>query len=344
MAYIKKVIFAVAGSGKTSSIIRSLNLTQRFLIITYTTNNVQNVKSKIVEKFGFIPGNIVVHTYFSFLFNFCIRPFAIDGCDHIERLDFDINNVPRYEKGISRYVSKGNSLYHSRAFDFVNKFIGYGRVIARIEKFFDFVFLDEVQDFAGYDFDFVTMLGKVNINVMLFGDFFQHTFDTSRSGAKNSSLHNDYNNYKMHFENFFSVDESSLAVSYRCSNEICEFIRDRIKIKICSYRRTNTSSKPVLIQNKKEILCIMDNPSIKKLFYKCSESYLCNASNWGDCKGLTFDDVCVVLNENTYKLFCLGNLDSLPPISKNKFYVACTRASGRLFFVREKDVAEYKTK
>ena len=343
MAYIKKVIFAVAGSGKTSNLIHRLNLTQRFLLITYTDNNAKNINSKIVERFGFVPDNIVVHTYFSFLFNFCIRPFAINGCDHIERLNFDVNNIPMYATGISRYVSRGNLLYHSRAFDFANKFIGLGKVIARIQKFFDFVFLDEVQDFAGYDFDFITLLGQANINAILVGDFFQHTFDTSRSGTKNSNLHNNYNDYKTHFQKFFSVDESSLAVSYRCSNEICEFLRDNIKIQINSCRQGDTSQKPVLIQNKETIRCIMENSSIKKLFYNCSKKYSCNASNWGDCKGLTFGDVCVVLNENTYKLFYSGKLNSLSPISRNKFYVACTRASGKLCFIREKDVAEYKT-
>ena len=83
MAYIKKVIFAVAGSGKTSSIIHLLNLTQRFLLITYTDNNAQNINSKIVERFGFVPDNIVVHTYFSFLFNlFCTEESGETLCPH----------------------------------------------------------------------------------------------------------------------------------------------------------------------------------------------------------------------------------------------------------------------
>ena len=343
MDYIKKVVLAVAGSGKTSNIISYLNLSQRFLIITYTDNNAQNINSRIVDKFGFVPDNIVVHTYFSFLFSFCIRPFAIDGCDYIERLNFDVNDIPIYATGFSRYISKGNSLYHSRAFDFAQKYIGQNRIVARIEKFYDFVFVDEVQDFAGYDFKFITMLGQAKLNAILVGDFFQHTFDTSRSGMMNSNLHNNFADYKAYFKPFFTVDESSLSVSYRCSHEICEFIRNNIKIPIYSGRQDNSSTKPVLIQDKEEIRCLMSNPTIKKLFYRCSNKYSCNASNWGDCKGLTFGNVCVVLNEKTYTLFCSGKLNSLTPISMNKFYVACTRASGQLFFIREKDVSEYKT-
>ena len=180
------------------------------------------------------------------------------------------------------------------------------------------------------------------INVFTDPDLTRRTFDTSRCGTKNTNLHNDYDNYKARFEQFFSVDESSLSFSYRCSDGICAFIRNSIKIQIYSACQDNTSLQPALIQDKEVIRSLMENSSIKKLFYNCSKKYSCNASNWGDCKGLTFGDVCVILNENTYKLFCSGELEALPSISRNKFFVACTRASGQLCFIREKDVAEYK--
>ena len=47
----KKVIFAVAGSGKTSHIVENLSLNKRSLIITYTTANYDNIKAKILKKF-----------------------------------------------------------------------------------------------------------------------------------------------------------------------------------------------------------------------------------------------------------------------------------------------------
>ena len=71
----KQVIFAVAGSGKTTHIINNLNLNNRFLIITYTNNNVHNLRTGILRKFGFFPENIKLYSYYSFLYNFCCKPF-----------------------------------------------------------------------------------------------------------------------------------------------------------------------------------------------------------------------------------------------------------------------------
>lgn len=70
----KRIIFAVAGAGKTTYIIDRLSETERFLITTYTTNNVSNLRRKIIEKFGFFPQNITVLSYLKFLYSFCCKP------------------------------------------------------------------------------------------------------------------------------------------------------------------------------------------------------------------------------------------------------------------------------
>ena len=51
----KRLILAVAGSGKTSYIIDQLDLDNRHLIITYTINNLHNLRTKIVKKWGISP-------------------------------------------------------------------------------------------------------------------------------------------------------------------------------------------------------------------------------------------------------------------------------------------------
>ena len=71
----KQVIFAVAGSGKTTHIINALNLDKRFLLITYTNNNVRNLRTGILKKFGYFPDNIKLYSYYSFLYGFCYKPF-----------------------------------------------------------------------------------------------------------------------------------------------------------------------------------------------------------------------------------------------------------------------------
>ena len=48
----KQVILSVAGSGKTSFIINNLDEKKRIIIISYTISNIENIKSKVIEKFG----------------------------------------------------------------------------------------------------------------------------------------------------------------------------------------------------------------------------------------------------------------------------------------------------
>ena len=75
----KRVIFAVAGSGKTTHIVNSLSVDKRSLIVTYTISNYENLSRKIVEKYGGNwPNNVTLMTYFQFLFRFCYKPFLAD--------------------------------------------------------------------------------------------------------------------------------------------------------------------------------------------------------------------------------------------------------------------------
>jgi DNA helicase-2/ATP-dependent DNA helicase PcrA len=71
----KSVIFAVAGSGKTSRLVASLDETRRFLLVTYTEATHDNLRAKVIERFGYLPPNIAIYTYFRFLHSFCYRPF-----------------------------------------------------------------------------------------------------------------------------------------------------------------------------------------------------------------------------------------------------------------------------
>ena len=47
----KRLILAVAGSGKTRLIIEKLNTEKRFLILTYTNNNYELIRRRVLNKF-----------------------------------------------------------------------------------------------------------------------------------------------------------------------------------------------------------------------------------------------------------------------------------------------------
>lgn len=343
MAYMKNVILSVAGSGKTTLLVNTLSLDKRSLLLTYTDNNAENLRMSVIAKFGFIPEGVMISTWFSFVLNFLIKPFVIDQCPcRIEKLFFPKEPPPVYLKGLSRYVTVDGGIYHSRAYDFVQKYVGTSRILSRIRRFFDEVLIDEVQDFAGYDFDFIELLGQADIDVMIVGDFFQHTYDTSRDGAKNQTLHDDFHTYRKRLSKYYKLDEAALSKSYRCSKAVCLFVKEKMGIVIESHHDDDGDNYPVLINDKAEIKRIMAEPSCRKLFYQKYYDYHCSGGNWGDCKGLSYSNVCVVLNPNTLKYFLADCLANLPPKTRNKFYVACTRTRGRLCFIKESDIVEYK--
>ena len=72
----KRVIFAVAGSGKTTRLVEELDGGRRCLFFTFTDENVFNLRKKILERYDKIPANVSVMTYFTFLHSFCFRPAA----------------------------------------------------------------------------------------------------------------------------------------------------------------------------------------------------------------------------------------------------------------------------
>lgn len=56
----RRLMLAVAGSGKTTYLINKLNLERRFLIVTYTDNNLANIRQRIINTFGYVPQNITL--------------------------------------------------------------------------------------------------------------------------------------------------------------------------------------------------------------------------------------------------------------------------------------------
>lgn len=98
------------------------------------------------------------------------------------------------------------------------------KITNRLEKYFDELIIDEIQDIGGRDFNFLEAIMEANINMLFVGDFYQHTFDTSRDGATNSTLFNSKAKYESRFTaKGFICDNTSLVNSWRCSKNVCQF-------------------------------------------------------------------------------------------------------------------------
>ena len=336
----KRIILAVAGSGKTTYLANQIPKNQRSLILTYTTSNIMNLRNNIIKTCNEFPKNICLQTYFSFLYSFCIQPFLMDEYN-LDGLIYK-QNSNMYAKGDKRYLTENNRLYYNRAAKFVEMKELYPDIIKRLEKYYQNLFIDEIQDFAGHDYNLLENISCSKIHVLFVGDFYQHTFDTSRDGNVNQSLYKNYEKLKNRFEKLnFYVDEETLIKSHRCSPQVCEYIGKNLGIKIESHRNNETELK--FVSNKNEIDNIMKNDDIIKLFYQQHYLYKCKSRNWGDCKGENiYNDVCIILNESTFIFYEKNNLKELPKQTLNKLYVAISRAHGNVYFISEKDINNFK--
>ena len=347
----KRVVLAVAGSGKTQLIIDQLCLDKRSLVITYTNNNFDNLKNRIAEKFGgVVPDNISLLTYFPFLYSFCFLP-ALGLKTRSSGIVF-INKQPQLRKGVDSgsihyYMQPpGNLMYSTRLAQLILigrdvVVSGQQQVIARgdtleyiklrMERYYDQLLFDEVQDLDSYDFDLMISLTMANLDFLFVGDFYQHTYSTSRSGNKSSNLYSDYRAYKDKLHQCgLQVDEATLSFSFRCSRSACEHIKKKLGIDISSHNRNLGSV--CFVEDKAQVDAIMKDSGIVKLFYEKHYDYSCRSNNWGASKGINqYRDVAVILNPTTANKLNSGG--DLAKITRNKLYVALTRANNNVYII-----------
>lgn len=333
----KQLILAVAGSGKTYHIVNELDLEKRYLLITYTISGIKSIKNEVINQFGYLPKNIKIKNYFSFLYSFCYKPFFADQ-HNVKGITW---NYPKsfYDTSI---FTKNNYLYHNRISKLLLDKNHFQEVKERIEKYYDYVLFDEIQDFGGNDFNFLLELTKSNVKFLLVGDFFQHTFDTSRDRNINRSLHSSLNKFKERFKSSgFIFDDLTLIKSRRCSKTICDFIRNRIGIEIESNSTRITDCE--LIENKEKAKRIYEDDNIVKLFLTRHYNYDCRSDNWGACKGLGFENICIVISDELLKKYKSGGMINFKSnITRNKFYVACSRTKNNLYFIPNKIIRQVK--
>lgn len=330
----KRVIFAVAGSGKTTLLISRLSEQSRSLILTHTVNNERHLRTKIISRFGYLPDGIRVMTWFEFLNRFCCRPL-LQGLLGIRGLDFSPPPQKIARSQWQHFQDYRGRVYHCRLALLLMHHKMMPPIRARFERYYDELLVDEVQDFAGHDFNFLLALCEVNASVVLTGDFYQHTFDTSRDGNTNASLHDDFNRYEVRFRKAGIVtDRDTLSRSWRCSRTVCDFISGHLNIGIEAHGQRDTQ---IEITNEPErAKALHADDRIIKLFFREHHRYGCHSMNWGASKGLDhFQDVCIVLGAQHWQQFLRNELQNLPAASRNKLYVACSRARGNIIFMPE---------
>ena len=215
-------MLAVAGSGKTTFLIDRLNLEQRFLLVTYTRNNYEHLRRSITRKFGFFPENIKVLKYFQFLYSFCFKPYCGLGMK-AKGICFDFPpDWTRYHRGEDAfYRTTAGRMFSNRIAHYcITNSVDY--IKERLDKYYDFFFIDEVQDLAGHDFNLLLSILPDRCDSLFVGDFYQHTYETSNDGNVNHGLYDVYRRYLRKWTDVgVTIDTTTLSRTHRCSAEVC---------------------------------------------------------------------------------------------------------------------------
>lgn len=332
-----KVIIAAAGSGKTTHIVRQAleNPDARILITTYTVNNTEEIKRKFRELNRYIPPNIIILPWFSFVLQHLIRPYQrVIYEKRISYLHLFNGNSARYTKEANikeHYLSNDETIYSDKAAKMAVKINEKtnGAVIKRLQLIFSHIFIDEIQDMAGYDLSILSLLCDSNINTIFVGDPRQSTYLTNHNPKnKNYSKENIIGYFKvLERKAKITIDDSSLNTNYRSLPEICTFSNTiypeypKVNSPDIDYKGhrglywVREEDIEEYIKDTNAIILRHDRKT------KVDPKYAC--LNYGESKGRTFNHALIYPTEGILKWLCNGK--PLADTTRSKFYVAATR-------------------
>ena len=236
-----KLVIAAAGSGKTTYLVNeALKINdEAILITTYTEANEREILKKITEIIGYIPKNITVQTWFSFQIKHGVKPYQsyiyepdIKGMVLVNSksgIKFRGKNGKVYYYGEEDpknfYFSNDSKIYSDKISLFMYRCneISQGAVIDRLSRIYQHIFIDEVQDLAGYDLEILNLFFLSSINTLLVGDPRQDVYPTHYSTKNKSFSGGEIKNYIIEKckDINIEVDEQTLTFSHRNNEAIC---------------------------------------------------------------------------------------------------------------------------
>lgn len=334
-----KLVVAAAGSGKTTFLVQeALKYPEdRILITTYTQANEAEIRRKFVGTWRYVPAHIKIQTWFSFLLQHGVKPFQ--GCV----LNSDIKGLLLVNQRSAPYVGEatpekyylnpGSKIYSdklSKCAIRCNEKSG-GKVIDRISRIFSRIFVDEVQDLAGYDLDMIKALFASRAAVVLVGDPRQVVYLTHHE-----QKHKKYSNGKI--RDFVSeecrclsvdIDDNTLSFSYRSHRLICELsdgLYPAMKM-IGSKQEVVTSHDGVFLVAKKDVESYLAQfqPTQLRLDRRVKVNDNHPVYTFGESKGMSFDRVLIYPTKDMVD-WIADRATKLAETTRARFYVALTRA------------------
>lgn len=323
---------------------RALGLApKRVLITTYTTENLEQIRDFFLVKYGCIPAHITVLSWFSFLLQDGVRPYQSSVTSahrransiHFEELQEWNRRIPKAKSDIY-FLTKSDDVYRDRVSELVCACddASGNLVVKRLEKVYDAICVDEVQDMAGYDLTLLEKLFNSSIDITVMGDPRQGTYSTNNS-AKNKQFKRagmiDW------FEELQKLDRLQIIEKnecHRCNQQICDFADALFP----EYEKTKSLNNQVTahdgifeIKASDVAAYIGTHCPVILRWNKASNTMGLPAINFGASKGRTYDRVLIFPTKPMVDY--VQNRDVTKLKDPSKFYVAVTRARFSVAFV-----------
>lgn len=345
MTSTHEAIIAAAGSGKTKRVLDGAlgDPKARSLIVTYTNENLREIDSRLWAKAGGQPPNVSTMTWFEFLLRHGIKPYQSykTSIGHIRSINFTTEKPSHVKReNFERYyLDSASNVYSDVVSDlaFVLDGASGGKVINRLAGIYDKIFVDEIQDLAGYDLEFLQLLLSSKVRVVMVGDPRQAVYSTNRSTKNKQFRGAKLVDWLEAREKDGLCDIETLDTSYRCNQTICDFA-DSVFPEMSKTKSANL----IQLEHTGILFVHQDHLEAYRAEYNPQElrwdrrSPLAGqaARNFGQVKGQSFDRVLIHPTKGITDFIEHG--EALKDGAAAKFYVAVTRARHSVAIVAKK--------
>ncbi len=333
-----EVHVSCAGSGKTTYVVEQALSAgdERVLITTYTNENIDQIRAFIIDRAGCIPSNITVQSWFSFLLQEGVRPYQNKMGDdrRVHSIYFQLKS-PKYQKK-GNYFTKASDIYSNKVSEFVHECNGRtkGLIINRLQRMYDRVYLDEIQDCAGYDLNVLEMLFLSSLKVVGVGDPRQATFSTNNAQKNRQHRRSQIYAWLQNKAENGDIKLTEMCDCHRCSQPICDFA-DKLFPEFPATTSKNTAATGhdgVFLVHKDDLASYTRQFNPVALRYsRSTKTHGLRAINIGITKGRTFKRVLIFPTGPMLAYLKNGELSVAG--DKSKLYVAITRARQSSAFV-----------
>lgn len=355
---------ASAGAGKTTHLVNSCaGIKGDVLITTFTESNAEEIRRKLHDTYGTQPSNVRVETWFRFLLQNFVRPYQSAVFEELHEVDIGFLLVSkksgfRYknkqgrsiywgeDSGHKYYFNKDNKVYSDKISRFsleANK-QSSGAVIERLSKIYSSIFIDEVQDMAGYDLEVIKLLLDSSINVDLVGDPRQVTYTTHFSTKYKKYYPGKIKEFietELGKKIVCNVDEKTLLDSHRCPEAIAGYASllypEFSPTKSCSLYQSEKQGVYRITPD--QVQQYLEDSDAVQLRWDSRVNVVSDypVFNLGESKGMTFDRVVIYPTKDMAK-WVIDHSYKLTDITRSKFYVGLTRARGSVLIVLDKSI------